>query len=98
LAAATAPSLNGVWAANGQDCATARMKFELDGDTLTTISALGRIPVGAYTLSGSNPITLSFPNGDHIVWDATVENTLLPISITPANGAGRLQMMHLTRC
>lgn len=98
LAAVSVTTINGVWAANGQDCGTAKMRIELDGDTLTSISALGRVPIGRYTLSGSNPITLSFPNGDHIVWDATFENKLIPISISPNNGTGRFQMMHLTRC
>ena len=98
LVAAAQSPFNGVWAASGEACDVARMKIELDGTTLTSISILGRLPVGTYTLAGSNPVTLSFPNGDTVVWDATSKNELIPISVSPEKGPRRLKMMHLTRC
>lgn len=95
---ATAVSLTGVWAANAEPCDVAKMKIELDGTNMSAVSALGKLPIGPYTLSGTDPITLTFANGDHVVWDARYENKLIPISIVPENGEARLRMMHLTRC
>ena len=90
-------ALNGIWAANGQACAGARLKLEFDGRMMTSISMLGRVPIGPYTATGDNPIVFTFDNGQTVVWDATNENRLDPISVTP-DKAGRQEMLTLMRC
>lgn len=89
--------LNGTWAANGQSCAEAKHKLELDGTMMTSISMLGRVPIGPYTTAGDNPVVFTFDGGEKVVWDVINENRLEPISITPEK-AGRREMMTLTRC
>lgn len=51
--------LTGVWAASGQTCSEATMKLELDGSIMTSISILGRVPIGSYSVSGENPLVLT---------------------------------------
>ncbi|UJW84020.1 hypothetical protein [Devosia sp. SL43] len=90
--------LTGIWAANGQSCDAAKMKIQFDGSNISSVSILGTLPIGPYTVSGSNPVTLTFSNGDHIVWDASNEGRLVPISIVPKQEKDNFEMMHLTRC
>lgn len=89
--------LNGVWAANGQTCSEASMKLELDGSIMTSISILGRVPIGSYSVSGENPVVLTFADGGMVAWDTTSMDNLKPLSVTP-NKDNRLKMMTLTRC
>lgn len=98
VGAGSGPSLlNGLWAANGQSCNEAGTKLELDGRLVTSISVLGRVPIGEYTAEGVNPVRLTFEGGDQIVWDTTNPDALVPISVTPFK-EGRLKRMTLTRC
>lgn len=64
---------------------------------MTSISMLGRVPIGPYTTAGDNPVVFTFDGGEKVVWDVINENRLEPISITPEK-AGRREMMTLTRC
>lgn len=89
--------LTGIWAANGQTCSEASVKLDLDGSIMTSISVLGRVQIGSYSVSGENPLILTFSSGDTVAWDTTSTDILQPISVFPMKD-NRLKMMTLTRC
>jgi hypothetical protein len=89
--------LSGTWATDDKSCAEAPVKVELDGSTMTSVSLLGRIPIGNYSVSGTNPLVLTFDGGDQVVWDTSDPGRLIPISVTPDKD-GRMERMILIRC